>query len=53
MNDKKQERWIYAVALVIPVVWLALLTAPCLGGSIVDNEAVGRGDKVSASYRLV
>ena len=36
MNDKKQERWIYAVALLIPVVWLALLTAPCLGGSIVD-----------------
>ena len=26
----------YAVALLIPVVWLALLTAPCLGGSIVD-----------------
>jgi len=36
MNDKKQERWVYAVALLIPVVWLALLTAPCLGGSIVD-----------------
>gem|GEM_PF-2691538 len=26
----------YAVALLIPVVWLALLTAPCLGGNIVD-----------------
>lgn len=26
----------YAVALLMPVVWLALLTAPCLGGSIVD-----------------
>ena len=23
-------------SLLIPVVWLALLTAPCLGGSIVD-----------------
>ena len=36
MTDNKHERLVYAAALVIPTVWLALLAAPCLGGSIVD-----------------
>ena len=33
MSDKRAERLLYAAAPIIPVVWLALLVAPCIGGS--------------------
>ena len=33
MSDKRAERLIYAAAPIIPVMWLALLVAPCIGGS--------------------
>lgn len=35
-RNQTQYAWVYWAAGVVPVVWLALLTAPCLGGNIVE-----------------
>lgn len=35
-RNQSQYAWVYWTAGTVPVIWLALLTAPCLGGNIIE-----------------
>lgn len=46
-NDDRQTVWVFAVCGILPVIWLALLTAPYLSDGLFDiinglSEAIGR-----------